>query len=232
CQTLFLVSHSARKNQKQSLTPRSENRHRGAKTKSDTAEALRRHRGGHRDRPSRLARVLVPAFPEVEASQVHPCVVSSPDSPPGLKSLARQLDEGESLLLAERAGQVVICLVAGLLESDEGVRHTLQVDRGCVASPRGLHRLRELVVRDHRGGLLHLPVVVRPVDPCGHPGLRGVEGRCLPREQMEQRVVGRRDGTTKIACLGHRGSSWASCSAWSRRSAWRLMTPPRTRPVP
>jgi hypothetical protein len=28
-------------------------------------------------------------------------------------------------------------------------------------------------------------------------------------------------GPSRCSCLGRRGSSWASCSAWSRRSAWR-----------
>src|SRR5208337_2498672 len=115
-------------------------------TDQRTAPMTRDHRAGS----SGSAWVLVPAFPEVEASHIHPCVVSSPDSLPGLERLARRFDEVKSLLLAERAGQVVICLVAGLLETDEGVRHTLQVGRGRVASTRGLHRLRELVVRDHR----------------------------------------------------------------------------------
>src|SRR5271157_4525115 len=143
----------------------------------------------HRAEASGSAWVLVPAFPEVEAGHIHPCVVSSPDSLPGLESLARRLDEVKGFLLAVCAGQVVICLVAGLLEADEGVRHTLQVGRGCVASPRGLHRLREFVVRDHRGGLHHLSMVesawlsVRLIR--GDPWLRSVDGRCLPREQME-----------------------------------------------
>jgi hypothetical protein len=33
--------------------------------------------------------------------------------------------------------------------------------------------------------ILHLPVVERPVDPGGQPGLRGVEGRCLRCQQVE-----------------------------------------------
>src|SRR5271166_2127218 len=127
------------------------------------------------------------------------------DSLPGLERLARRFDEVEGLLPAERAGQVVIRLVACLLEADEGVRHTLQIGWGRVAFTRRLHCLWKLVVRDHRGGLLHLPVVVRPVDPRSKPWLSGVQGRCLRCEQMEQRVVGRRDGTTEVRLLGTTG---------------------------
>src|SRR5271157_961950 len=152
-----------------------------------------------------LAWVLVPAFPKMEASHIHPCVVGSLDSLPGLERLARRFDEVEGLLPAERAGQVVIRLVACLLEADEGVRHTLQIGWGRVAFTRRLHCLWKLVVRDHRGGLLHLPVVVRPVDPRSKPWLSGVQGRCLRCEQVEQRVVGRRDGTTEVRLLGTTG---------------------------
>jgi len=132
------------------------------------------------------------------------CLKRVPHGTPIDKGLLGLVHQIEALAPREATGRIVVCLVARLLEINERRRNGNQfwLERQPVEG--GLNLERHAIVRKTLGGVFHLSV--RKGTPEGLTQTRPIASSdktcsCLVYEEVEERVVGCRDGAAEAGVL-------------------------------